>query len=339
MKKLKLNQKAFSHIEVLIVGVIIALVGAIGYTVWQRSSNSNPDSQAESKTSLSFTKVLDSKSYGKVYACKNSSNFHKGAQYFFEGSKAKQLTGYWTSSRPGAGGSRQIPKLTKKGKILNTGTIQPGSPNSKNTTTWTFKLKNTSNKTKSSGAIKHSKLKTCIKSSTLDPTRYGLIVYNSGLGSVYGCKISNSNTSGIKYFFTGNNIETVKAEWTYTNTNSSENLTGNDSLLSKGNTIRFFKPNNSMVKDGSGVLQWKFIVKSKSRPQGTIITSPKTQSQISSSNCPSNELPEPPSSDPASSDNGGPSAITDTITYECQTNIIIENGEKKEVKTCGWYRY
>jgi len=42
----KLNQKAFSHIEILIVGVVIALVGAIGYTVWQRSSSSNPDSQA-----------------------------------------------------------------------------------------------------------------------------------------------------------------------------------------------------------------------------------------------------------------------------------------------------
>jgi len=335
----KLNQKAFSHIELIIVAVVIALVAGIGYTVWQRSSNSNPDSQAASKISVSFTKVLDSKSYGKVYACKNSSNFHEGAQYFFEGSKAKQLTGYWSSTRPGLGGQKSIPKLTKKGQVKNTGTIQPGSPDKRNKTTWTFKLKNKSNKTKSSGAKSHSKLKTCIKSTTLDPTKYGLVVHNSGLGSVYGCKVSNSNISGIKYFFNGNNIESVKAEWTYTKPNSSEKLTGNDSLLSKSNSLRSFRPNNSMVKGESGVLQWKFVVKSKSRPQGTIITSPKTQSQISTSNCPSSEVPNPPTSNPTGPGNGGSSNITDTITYVCHINVIFDNGDKKEVETCGWYRY
>jgi len=49
----KLNQKAFSHIELLIVGVVIALVGVIGYTVWQRSNASNPDSKAETRSSSS----------------------------------------------------------------------------------------------------------------------------------------------------------------------------------------------------------------------------------------------------------------------------------------------
>jgi len=43
---IKLNQRAFSHIELIIVVIVIGLVSGIGYTVWQRSSNTNPDSQA-----------------------------------------------------------------------------------------------------------------------------------------------------------------------------------------------------------------------------------------------------------------------------------------------------
>lgn len=51
----KMNSKGFSHIEILIVAIVIALVGAIGYTVWQRSVSSKPDSQAE--TALNWAPV------------------------------------------------------------------------------------------------------------------------------------------------------------------------------------------------------------------------------------------------------------------------------------------
>lgn len=41
----KLNKSGFSHVEALIVVVVLAVIGAVGYYVWQRSGN--PTSQAE----------------------------------------------------------------------------------------------------------------------------------------------------------------------------------------------------------------------------------------------------------------------------------------------------
>lgn len=46
MKKLK--QNGFVHIELIIVTLVIALVGGIGYYVWQRNSNQNKPAEAQS---------------------------------------------------------------------------------------------------------------------------------------------------------------------------------------------------------------------------------------------------------------------------------------------------
>lgn len=46
----KLTKKGFAHVEVFILVIMIALVSGVGYYVWQRSSNNNPDSSAASNS-------------------------------------------------------------------------------------------------------------------------------------------------------------------------------------------------------------------------------------------------------------------------------------------------
>ncbi len=52
----KFNSTGFSGIETLVLVVVVGIISGIGYSVWQRSANTNPDTQAESKSVADFSR-------------------------------------------------------------------------------------------------------------------------------------------------------------------------------------------------------------------------------------------------------------------------------------------
>jgi type II secretory pathway pseudopilin PulG len=62
----KTNQKGFSVVEILIVGVVVGLFGAAGWLVYDRQNIKNDNRKASSQTTQTNTKLTDSAEQPKV---------------------------------------------------------------------------------------------------------------------------------------------------------------------------------------------------------------------------------------------------------------------------------
>lgn len=73
----KLNIRGFSHVEALVVLVVVALISGVGFVVWQRSGKAiNPVSQAESR---GWKTILPNRQYGiRVRICRIASSPERG---------------------------------------------------------------------------------------------------------------------------------------------------------------------------------------------------------------------------------------------------------------------
>jgi len=72
----KLNQKAFAPVEVLVVVLILIAVAFIGFTAYNRTNSTNPDSQAETRTT--GLKLTGQHNGVQFYACKVGSKPRNG---------------------------------------------------------------------------------------------------------------------------------------------------------------------------------------------------------------------------------------------------------------------
>lgn len=179
----KINTKGFSHVEIFIVVVVVGLIGAIGFFVYNTSRDRSSkaenvvaepvqvDNDIKTFTSLTeaqsvanaptFTKVIDISSVGQAFACKVNANVFDGIRYYFKGKKSREMWTVLNASSPNGplGGTESSLRLRRSN------TIKLFKPTSRFPTdfnvTYRFSLKNTANQRVDSQWIPHKDLTRC----------------------------------------------------------------------------------------------------------------------------------------------------------------------------------
>lgn len=164
----KLGQRGFSHVEILIAAVVVIVVAAVGFYVFNKyqdrssqaesAANTEPtqiDTEAASlpvmtevqkvEAARAFTKVIDDPNIGQAFACKVNANYWDGVKYYFTGANAKKMWTTWNvhvaGGQAGAGGNSSRLERANVIKFFK----PPGSAPANMVMQWRFSLKNANN--------------------------------------------------------------------------------------------------------------------------------------------------------------------------------------------------